>query len=98
MKLDKDTETELLEVSKVLRNCRRIEHRIYQLQKQLYLGHTTAYNMILKMVYPNYDEHKKMVREGFSSRPFKDSAKIKELEKDFGREETKPGPRTGSTG
>ena len=79
------------EAAKILRNCRKIEHRIYQLQKQLYLGNTAAYNILMKLQYPDYMERKK--QNNLFSQPFKDNSKLDEIEKNMtkqgGKDETR---------
>ena len=57
---------ELEKAAKILRNCRKIEHRMHQLEKQLYLGHTTAYGIIMGLIHPNYKEHREQVRNSYS--------------------------------
>ena len=79
--MKKETIDSIHEASKILRNCRKIEHRIYQLQKQLYLGHTTAYNILMREIYPNYDEHRSKMRE--ASGPLADNKKLNEMEASF---------------
>ena len=69
---DKDL-SKVEQAAKVLRNCRKIEHRIHQLQKQLYLGNTTAYNLLMEHIYPNYKEHKKAMQDKLHSKPFENS-------------------------
>lgn len=64
---DKDLEAELLTIAKMFRNCRKIENRINQLQKQLYLGQKTAYACLMKLMYPNYEEHLKGLQEKFDN-------------------------------
>ena len=59
----KEIEEDLLKAMKVFRNCRKIENRINQLQKQLYMGQKTAYTMFMKIIYPNYEEYLKSIRE-----------------------------------
>jgi len=53
---------QLEQAAKMLRNCRKIEHRMHQLQKQLYLGHSAAYNLLMRIIHPNYEEHSKDLR------------------------------------
>lgn len=79
-KFIKVSEDSLIEIARVLRNCKRIEHRIYQLDKQLYLGHSTAYNMIMKMVHPNYEEYKKTHKPNGT---LADNPKLRELEEEL---------------
>jgi len=93
MNIDKVVEDSLLEAAKILRNCRKIEHRIYQLQKQLYLGHTSAYNILLKTIYPNYDEHHK---EGFKNTPLMDNPVLTKIETEIDDGDTRTGTKTGS--
>jgi len=67
--------------SKILRNCRKIEHRIHQLQKQLYLGHTTAYNIIMEILHPNYKEHSENLRnKHLNSKPLHDDKSLDKIE------------------
>ena len=61
--LNKEDAEFLLELSRRLRNCKKIEYKIYQFQKQLYLGHSSMYNFVMKRLYVNYDEHKRAIQE-----------------------------------
>lgn len=64
---DKDLEAELLNIAKMFRNCRKIENRINQLQKQLYLGQKAAYAVLMKLMYPNHEEHLKTLQDKFEN-------------------------------
>ena len=57
------------QAAKILRNCRKIEHRMHQLEKQLYLGHTSAYNILMEILHPNYKEHREKMRNKHQHRP-----------------------------
>ena len=61
-KLDKEESEFLLEIAKRIRNCRKIEYHIYQLQKQLHLGQSGLYNLVMNKLFPNYSEHSKARR------------------------------------
>jgi hypothetical protein len=82
--MKKEITDQIQEAAKILRNCRKIEHRIYQLQKQLYLGHTTAYNIIMRLIYPNYDEHRKEMKKKHEG-PLANNEKLNEMEANIGQ-------------
>ncbi len=62
-KLNEDEVIFLQEVAKRVRNIRKIEYHVYQLQKQMHLGQTSLYNYVMKRLYPNYDEHSQSQRQ-----------------------------------
>lgn len=82
-KLSKEEAEFLLEYARRLRNCKKIEYKIYQFQKQLYLGHSSMYNFIMNRLYPNYDEHKKSVQQKQSGQPLENNKKLSEIEKEI---------------
>jgi len=80
------------QAAKILRNCRKIEHRIHQLEKQLYLGHTQAYGLIMETIHPNYREHreemrnkhvKDTVQKPLSGTPLEDNSVLAKVEKEI---------------
>ena len=86
------------QAAKILRNCRKIEHRIHQLEKRLYLGHTQAYGLIMETIHPNYKEHreemrnkhaKDIVQKPLSGTPLKDSSVLAKAEKEISDDEKK---------
>lgn len=78
--LNKEEAEFLLEVAKRIRNNRKIEYHIYQLQKQLHLGESSLYNLIMKRLFPNYDEHSEAQRQKGSG-PLAHNRKLDTIEK-----------------
>lgn len=81
-KLNKDETEFLQEVAKRIRNIRKIEYHIYQLQKQLHLGLTRLYNLMMKRLFPNYDEHSREQRQKGNG-SFAQNKKLDAVEKDI---------------
>jgi len=96
--MNSEKQTKIEQSAKILRNCRKIEHRIHQLEKQLYLGHTQAYGLIMETIHPNYKEHreemrnkhaKDIVQKPLSGTPLKDSSVLAKAEKEISDDEKK---------
>lgn len=81
--LNKEETEFLLELARRLRNVKKIEYKIYQFNKQLYLGHSSMYNFIMKRLYVNYDEHKKSVQEKQAGRPLANDPALNKIERDI---------------